>query len=148
MELLLLFSFLIHIVTLYVLFRLHQNQKAVPAETAQKEIEGLLAAYVNEIKEENDNLIHRLGQNNGSEDVENRPEKESETESLKSKEQMETDHEDIQYSPPVSQGEDSFEQSLAARALFLEKQGCNHEEIARKLNKGKGEIELLLKFRR
>ncbi|MFE8699104.1 hypothetical protein ACFYKX_00565 [Cytobacillus sp. FJAT-54145] len=42
---------------------------------------------------------------------------------------------------------DLYMQSLLNQVLLLKKQGFNEEEIARKLNKGKTEIELLLKFR-
>ncbi|MDZ5473453.1 hypothetical protein SM124_17200 [Bacillus sp. 31A1R] len=45
--------------------------------------------------------------------------------------------------PQVSQSD-----SLIEQAILLSEQGLSYEEIAKKLNKGKTEIELLLKFNR
>lgn len=53
------------------------------------------------------------------------------------------------YKPPMIeevQEEDIFEQSDTAKVLSLAKQGFNAEQIARKLDLGKGEVELVLKF--
>lgn len=43
--------------------------------------------------------------------------------------------------------DDLYVQSLSAQALLLQKKGDTIEQIAKKLGKGKTEIELLLKFR-
>ncbi|QOR68584.1 hypothetical protein IM538_10970 [Cytobacillus suaedae] len=43
--------------------------------------------------------------------------------------------------------DDLYVQSLSAQALLLQKKGDSIEQIAKKLGKGKTEIELLLKFR-
>lgn len=51
------------------------------------------------------------------------------------------------YQPPIPVGEDQFEQSLTSQVIRLHEKGFEINEIARKLNKGKTEIELLLKFR-
>ena len=51
-----------------------------------------------------------------------------------------------EYSPPIPATDDSYEQSLISKVLLLQKQGDSIDEIAKKLNKGKTEIELLLKF--
>ncbi|RYM07159.1 hypothetical protein EWH99_00360 [Sporolactobacillus sp. THM7-7] len=48
--------------------------------------------------------------------------------------------------PPVPEVHDTFEASLAARAMNLHKKGYTVTEISRQLKRGKGEIELLLKF--
>ncbi|KAB2337537.1 hypothetical protein F7731_07985 [Cytobacillus depressus] len=47
---------------------------------------------------------------------------------------------------PKLEKENSTEYSLLNEVLFLKKQGLNETGIAQKLNKGKTEIELLLKF--
>lgn len=52
------------------------------------------------------------------------------------------------YEPPVPTEEDQFEQSLTSQIVLLHNKGLNTDEIAQKLNKGKAEIELLLKFSR
>ncbi|HJA40964.1 MAG TPA: hypothetical protein H9667_05485 [Firmicutes bacterium] len=43
--------------------------------------------------------------------------------------------------------EEIYVQSLTAQALLLQEQGMELDEIAKKLNKGRTELELLLKFR-
>lgn len=50
------------------------------------------------------------------------------------------------YNPPEQEDQPVYVQSLAAQALLLKKQGHSIEEIAKKLNKGRTEIELSLKF--
>lgn len=52
-----------------------------------------------------------------------------------------------EYKPPVPVGEDQYEQSLTSQVVLLHEKGFKPDEIAQKLNKGKTEIELLLKFR-
>jgi hypothetical protein len=49
--------------------------------------------------------------------------------------------------PTLKVKDDLYVQSLSAQALLLQKQGDTIEQIAKKLGKGKTEIELLLKFR-
>ena len=61
-----------------------------------------------------------------------------------SKEQIE--YED--YQPPALEVEETemYEQSNTAKVLSLSKQGYSAEEIAKKLQLGKGEVELMIKF--
>jgi hypothetical protein len=47
----------------------------------------------------------------------------------------------------LDQQEDLYQKSLLAQVLLLQMQGFTEEEIAKKLQKGKTEIELLIKFR-
>jgi hypothetical protein len=49
--------------------------------------------------------------------------------------------------PPVDAIQDTVEESLTARAMELHEQGLSTVEIAKKLNRGEGEIRLLLKIR-
>lgn len=61
-----------------------------------------------------------------------------------------TDHEDVLGHPEIGepvQGTVPKEKTLLEEVLQLQKQGLSLEEIAKKLHKGKTEIELLLKFR-
>ncbi len=55
------------------------------------------------------------------------------------------EYEDYQ---PITDGiqKDTVEQSLTAQILHLSQKGMTSDEIAKKLDKGKTEIELLLKF--
>lgn len=48
--------------------------------------------------------------------------------------------------PPIDDVQDTFEESLLSKAVKLQKKGYNVTEIAKTLDRGKGEIELLLKF--
>ncbi|RYL95318.1 hypothetical protein EWI07_02090 [Sporolactobacillus sp. THM7-4] len=48
--------------------------------------------------------------------------------------------------PPIEEMHDTVEESLYVQAVKLQKKGYTVTEIARQLNRGKGEIELLLKF--
>ncbi|MDD9147039.1 MULTISPECIES: hypothetical protein [unclassified Sporolactobacillus] len=48
--------------------------------------------------------------------------------------------------PPVDQIRDSLEESPFFQAMKLQKKGYTVNEIAKKMNRGAGEIELLLKF--
>lgn len=59
----------------------------------------------------------------------------------------ENEEQKTEYEPPQLNEQDSYVQSLEAQVLLLQKQGLTPQEIAQKLNRGKTEIELLLKFR-
>lgn len=161
MTTLLIISLLLHGVTfLWILTLMKRNSIAEhtieDSEQLKQEIEDILLAYTAEMKEENERLLAQLRQKQAEAPknesaVENQislakavketapPEKEPPSAS---------GYEDYQ-PPPVDDGEEvSFEQSDTARVLLLAKQGKSAEEIARKLNVGKGEVELLLKFYR
>lgn len=136
-------------ITLICLYKLFQNQKHTNSKTSQTGIEHLLDAFVSEMKEDNDHLI-RLLRERGT--VSSQPPPDPER-SVKEKEEDAGPEpaeraEDGGYVPPVETSGETYEQSLAARALFLEKEGNSVTEIAKELDRGKGEIELLLKFRR
>lgn len=49
--------------------------------------------------------------------------------------------------PPIEKIQDSLEESPFVQAVKLQKKGYTVHEIAKRLNRGEGEIELLLKFR-
>jgi hypothetical protein len=53
---------------------------------------------------------------------------------------------EIQMDPLPSEKEEIYRDLLISQVKVLEKQGLSIDEIAKKLNKGKKEIELLLKF--
>lgn len=153
---LLFISFLLHAFSFYWIFHLKQRTK----ETS--EIEGMLAAYTEEMKEENDKLIRQmktfgenLSQTNEAtsfpnaqkdENVENSSEHEwalpVETEPTENVDSAvsETD------TAPVEEDEEKSEKSLEAQALSLAEEGLKQDEIAKKLGRGKGEIELLLRL--
>ncbi|RYL92973.1 hypothetical protein ABNN70_10195 [Sporolactobacillus sp. Y61] len=52
-----------------------------------------------------------------------------------------------EWTPPVEGIKDKWEQSVYIRALKLKQEGKTNAEIAKRLNRGEAEVELLLKFR-
>ncbi|UOQ43030.1 hypothetical protein MUN89_13855 [Halobacillus salinarum] len=119
---------------------LEQKQK----QTA-REIEELFSSYLLEIKEENKRLSDRLASSGNDVERENVNKKKE----IQKKEQTYS-HEAGQvqsYQPPAPKEEESaYQPSLHSKVYQLKEQGLNNEEIARKLNKGKTEIDLLIKF--
>lgn len=122
----------------------------------------MLAAYTEEMKEENDKLIRQmktLGENmpTTKEETSFSVEHEKENDSgllhdeldlppeMESVENVETAAKGT-YTSAVEEGEDHPEKSLEAKALSLADEGLKQEEIAKKLGRGKGEIELLLRL--
>ncbi|MDE5412939.1 DUF6115 domain-containing protein [Alkalihalobacterium chitinilyticum] len=139
----------------------NQQTPAVDEEKLKREIEDLLFAYTSEMKEENQQLLEQLNKYKQesstassikrSEDQVKAPEvmmstemKEENKRPPASKEQIE--YED--YQPPALEVEETemYEQSNTAKVLSLSKQGYSAEEIAKKLQLGKGEVELMIKF--
>jgi hypothetical protein len=51
-----------------------------------------------------------------------------------------------EYQPPVDHSNEQYNPSLLSRVLTLKDQGHSVEQIAKKVDKGKGEVELLIKF--
>lgn len=103
-----------------------------------------------ELKEENAIFLKRLNENTREDDshgmkrYNEREEDISATDvkELLSQESIQDDNE----KPPLKQK--AFDEwNIKDQVLFLEEKGKSPEEIARKLNRGKTEIELLLKFR-
>lgn len=58
-----------------------------------------------------------------------------------------TEKEDEQEAKDATPVEDLYMDSLYNQVVMMKKQGLSEDEIAKKLNKGKTEVELLLKFR-
>lgn len=153
---LLLISFLIHLVTFIIIKQWKKKVDAVEeTELRMKEqsrsLEDTLALYLVEIKEENAALIERLEEAEQSSSRSKKPvvkntEQPTEQEMEQAEESNETPTAAFQPITEVEQVEDKLEQSLTAQALHLKDKGYTIEEIARELNKGKTEIELLLKF--
>ncbi|GAB2563325.1 hypothetical protein [Gracilibacillus alcaliphilus] len=157
---LLLISFLIHVATFIIIrqFKLKLDTYGDMEQDIKeqaKAIEDTLAVYLIDIRQENNELLQRLENarhiqteteqpvNNVAEDPQPATEAPVEQEPVA----------DLPLSPPDFQPitvddkvEDKVEQSLAAKALHLQAKGYTVEEIAKQLNKGTTEIELLLKF--
>lgn len=151
MEFFLLFiSFIIHILT-FVFIRHLKSKLDQSAEIhheikeQKKEIEDLLAVYLLEIREENDKMIDYIKSNQGQIkqkqiDIGNKGKKSN-------RQTVESNQKTEDYHPPyVNNKEDILEQSFAAQVLSLYNQGQSIESIARQLDRGKTEIELVVKF--
>lgn len=172
--LLLMISLLLHLVT-FVIIR-SQSEKMAQVEKQKEsirkqsnEMEELLSTYLYEMKEENDRVIDHLQKtepgtsdqapadhSQRSENLEEKRKKHIENHNHDSEEkQSNAENKSVgqldvhSYSPPVeSMEEDVFEQSVPAKVCFLYNEGKSVEEIARELDCGKTEVELMLKFHR
>lgn len=150
MEYLLLISFIIHAITFVIIRQLkikidRPSEDNARFEQQQKEIEELLAVYLLEIREENEKLVDLIDQSDRltstpiTETKKNDAPLESEPNKAAEK------YSSYQPIEPDDQA-DTVEPSFAAQVLSLHAQGTTPEAIARQLNRGKTEVELLIKF--
>ncbi|KEF39904.1 hypothetical protein M670_00928 [Schinkia azotoformans MEV2011] len=136
-------SFILHVFAFFWIFLLSMRLKRTneieerQAEI-QKEIEDLFQSYLLEMKEENEKLLNLIDK---SKPPINKREKVTQ-QSYQTQEKPKPK----EYTPPMPSAQDRFEQSLNSKVVLLHEQGFKAEEIAQKLNKGKTEIELILKF--
>lgn len=167
MIVLLIFSIILHFFTFYWLVILIQRIKKVEdsqPESLKEEIEESLTAYLLDMKDENEQLLKHLkplletkveAENNvqkrenrvavqepmPSSVIENKDDK-----GMNNAKEGREEDEALLFEPPKMIEEETFEPSLTGQAISLYQQGYNVTEIAKKLNRGKGEIELLIKF--
>ncbi|WP_209122360.1 DUF6115 domain-containing protein [Alkalihalobacillus sp. BA299] len=162
-------SLVLHLLTFLWIITLLQkvnNQQTSPIneEKLKRDIEDLLVAYTTEMKEENEFLLEQIKKyqqtstatKNGDEKENGQQKTILKTATVKSKKEHKgrvqaQPKEKVkyeEYQPPEIEGEkpDLYEQSNTAKVLLLSKQGLSSEEIAKKLNLGKGEVELMIKF--
>ncbi|MFD2925549.1 DUF6115 domain-containing protein [Halobacillus naozhouensis] len=137
-------SFILHGILILIIMVLFKKVKqAEELELRQKqvasEIEEVFNQYLMEIKEENEKMDTWLNHTSTSE-ADHRPQEPTKTE--KPEEQNDED-----YSPPLPvQEEAEYVPSLPSRVMTMYNSGMDMEEIARELNLGKTEVELLVKF--
>lgn len=167
-------SFLLHLVTIFVIILLSMKvssmkELSVKQEELQKEIEDVFSSYILEMKEENEKLLHAIQQKKAhpappsaepakpaiKQAAQPKPSSKAVSRVYQINQKASEQPRSTSSSPstddftaPLSKGNEQFVQSLASKALEYEKEGYTIEQIAQKLNKGKTEIELLLKFRR
>ncbi|OIJ17862.1 hypothetical protein BKP45_20085 [Anaerobacillus alkalidiazotrophicus] len=161
-------SFLLHFVSFYLIIVLIQKTNSKKGltetnelETIKREIEDLLISYTTEMKEENEKLLSDIERKRKTKGVSeltiksnydkdglhvNFNKKNSAPLIQKNVLQKVIEKDDAFTPPLVSVNEDSLEQSNTAKVLSYAKQGYTSKEIAKKLNMGDGEVELLLKF--
>lgn len=138
---LLFLSFLAHFAMIYVIIHLFQRVKHLESQdpvSQKRDIEETLTAYITDIKEENESFLNAI-QKKQQPKEERAPLPE-----VKPSKPVE----EVSYHPPTPEQDDMFEQSLTSQVLTLSNQGFSVTEIAQKLNKGKGEVQLLLKLKK
>lgn len=156
-------SFIIHLVTIYIVLILYRKLQA-REEIVTSDIVELLEVYVEDLKNENEKLAQMINQTDTNQSP--RPEEPKtfkplvdtiyNEEELSEEKQIQLDtrnSEKEQVNNTViaplgvkDQTIDQVETSLPAKILALADQGLSIDEIAKQLNCGKTEAELILKF--
>lgn len=134
-------SFLLHAISLYLIYHLYvTNKKNVKEKQNQAEIIQIFDTYLKEIKEENKRLISfhekRQHENNTTNEKQTKHKKEH-----KLQDKMENRLTDL-----IDKSNDSIETSLYAKVLQLHQKGLAVDDIAKQLDCGKTEAELIIKF--
>ncbi|AUJ26655.1 DUF6115 domain-containing protein [Virgibacillus dokdonensis] len=130
-SILILVSFLLHMVAFTVIFQLYKRMNT-NQQLETSEIDALLAAYIDEIKQENIRLQQQLITLNKRENVE--------TDQIQL---VKKEEKDVPYN---NEQQDEMTTSLQAKILQLHSQGHTASEIAQQLNCGKTEVALTIKF--
>ncbi|WP_085523953.1 DUF6115 domain-containing protein [Tuberibacillus sp. Marseille-P3662] len=138
-------SMFLHIVTFFIIILLYlhiRERKALNSDNMKREVDELLQSYLADIRAENDRLIEKMSEDSS-------PNEENESsyfEETSSPVTEQNGQEETVWMPPVAEIEEEPSPSVTAQALYLQEQGYSPIEIAKQLNKGAGEIELLLKL--
>ena len=130
---------MLNLLCFYLLAVLWQKQSGggtvLQDEQLKRELEDLLLAYASEMKDQNDEIMNLIKENYGAGPVKAEPAAENHTQEKESGDRT-SDTEETQNA--------IFHQDV----LKYAESGYNAEEIAKKLDRGKGEIELILKLNR
>ncbi|SFF70813.1 hypothetical protein SAMN05216353_10676 [Halobacillus alkaliphilus] len=130
--------------------RVKKNEEVeMRQEEVAREIEDMFTSYLMEIKEENKRMSDWLHPEKHSiNDQRTKGEKAIAEEAVNSKHlKVKSSEEQTNYSPPLfNERKDFFERSDNYRILELRRVGYSVDEIAKKLDRGKTEIELFIKF--
>lgn len=167
-------SLCLHLVTFYIIVILIQrmNQlKADKPESVKEDLENTMNEFVAAVREENEALVKKLKnievsqifkpKNEQSSDFHipfQKPQESERTNKIPSRSSVneikedsnsnvrapETIHDEPPEALPHDDIQDKVEQSFAAQVLHLHASGASHAEIAKKLNKGIGEVELVI----
>ncbi|GEM03408.1 swarming motility protein SwrB [Halolactibacillus miurensis] len=157
--LLILLSFLLHMVTFIVLRHYYLKQQSYQSEQhtfqeEKKELEQLLMSYLIEMKEENDRLLDAFNTMQ-KQDIEKNASSTSVTHHLDEDEQISKDQaeksvsKEQSYTPLVDAIEDqpvAYQKSYQAEIIERYEKGETPEQIAKALNRGKTEVALIIKF--
>ncbi|WP_010649267.1 DUF6115 domain-containing protein [Oceanobacillus massiliensis] len=139
---LLIISFLLHLVAIAAIYKLFQQLHTFKTQDST-EIEALFDKYLQEIKRENSRLQEELQQEKHIQ----RPVKSEPAAAAEPADKSEADS-DIEpdFLPADIEYTDTMEASLESRVLQLHQEGLSIGEIARKLNCGKTEAEIIVKM--
>ncbi|MUV39933.1 hypothetical protein JNUCC1_03817 [Lentibacillus sp. JNUCC-1] len=139
MTTLLVMSFMLHIITLLAIYLLYSHIKTFKKDKPHEVLE-LLDVYLEEIKLENENLREQLNQ--GYSNTEHR------TDQVKQTTQRPVKPQDSQHGADTlaSDISDTYEHSLHSEILHMHHEGYHADEIARHLNCGKTEADLVIKM--
>ncbi|SFA77188.1 hypothetical protein SAMN04488072_101504 [Lentibacillus halodurans] len=139
-SMLLFLSMLLHLITLTAIFQLFKQLQSLK-QNHTGEMAELMEAYLEDIKEENRLLKDAIPQKDLS--------PETAAAQKASDSQLETNIKNENgYSPETAHVADESELSLEAQILQLHDKGITVDEIARQLNCGKTEAELIIKMKK
>ncbi|MCG3090075.1 DUF6115 domain-containing protein [Sporosarcina cyprini] len=163
MVIFLIILFILQLITFYFIALLFMRMaKFDKLETKQQklmsEMDDTIAAYLTELKDENDRLIRLLEKRMVDEvELSEKEIRKVKAQTAPAPSEMRQNQKPVipvqvalqsykSYSKP-SEPDNQDEEDDRTRALNLQKNGWSVEEIARELGKGKTEIELILKFK-
>ncbi|HLS23322.1 MAG TPA: hypothetical protein VK037_05340 [Pseudogracilibacillus sp.] len=144
---LLLLSFLIHLLLIITIYHLHEKLKKSKLEQLEQ-FEEVLASFMDEIREENTKLEQKLREEKVRRNVTYHRPITSSTPNFESNVAYQKNEDALSLRHSPSQEEDKVETSLESKVLQLQGEGKTVEEIAKQLNRGKTEVDLLLKLHR
>lgn len=144
-SLLLIFSLLLHLVAFYIIFNMYNQLQQLKASDVN-EITEILDHYLQDIKRENELLKNEWKLNNDKEENNSftgMKSRKNEKSVIEDSNELESISEMIQNIDAIN---DYMETSLDARVLQLHKKGIPINDIAKQLQCGKTEAELIIKF--
>lgn len=141
--LLFIISFLFHIVFMIIIYQLYQQLQMMKQQNEQH-LETVLENFLLEIKEENRRLQMELDESSQETFQEQKTPSTSGKDPILSYVNLNSDEDENTYKQEKQ--EDKVETSLEGQVLQLYKKGLSAEEIAKKINRGKTEVSLILKL--
>lgn len=145
---LLLLSFLIHLILFISLYHLYERIKRDKDEQAEQ-IKEMLANFMNDIRHENNKLEQKIHESKLKQHINNEytpPTPKDLKDEQQSKGEIESTTPYAKPKRQQKQVEDVIETTLEGQVLQLAHEGKSIDEIAKQLNRGKTEVELLIKL--
>jgi len=140
-SLLLIISFLLHLISIYAIYQLFQQKQALNRNDAD-ELAELFESYLQEIKVENEQLQKNLERNNSAESaVQPEQPKKPGPNHVSLNNQLSDE-----FQLPEFDSQDHVEASMESKVLQLYSKGLSTSDIAQKLNCGNTEVELIIKL--